>query len=430
MKKIYFLVFTLILSISAVRAGLPPEFSVVNADGVPISYTKCENWFTDGCTENGVLVTWNEDEMEYADEVVIPEQVVHEGITYRVIGIAPWTFDNCTELISVGIPASVYFIDSYAFSGSSNLTDIYVAWNDPAAVSVDEPFDGITASNITLHVPVGVKAAYENDNVWKSFNIVDDGKTAGDGRGYAKLSNLTVSAGVLSPAFSPSRYSYTVLVPLSVEHITLTATPVYGGIVSGDGQKSLNPGENVFYISVTLADGTLQNTYTVTVIRMDVNFTLELISNINYTGNAYFEDYMGARLYIPDRKHLTYRLITGNLPSSFPLHFAAGNKTLDRTLTVTPNYIYEIEVRIWVNKNGMSCVTHFDAYGRPSWSEIVYGNRTTATTSISYNAQPAILSEIDYLGPPESIEFIRLEAKGGTSIATVDKDAFNLSANP
>jgi hypothetical protein len=40
------------------------------------------------------------------------------------------------------------------------------------------------------------------------------------------------------------------------------------------------------------------------------------------------------------------------------------------------------------------------------------------------------LSEIDYLGPPESIEFIRLEAKGGTSIATVDKDAFNLSANP
>jgi hypothetical protein len=419
MKKIYFLVIALMLSISTMQAGLPPEFSEANADGVMISYGYASSWFAN-YEGNDLMVTWWENDEKYSGEVVIPETVVHGGITHSVIGIASWAFSNyyCTDLQSVSIPESVYYIDTDAFDGNSTLTDIYVEWRDPATVRVEPSanFNGLTTSNITLHVPAGLKTLYETFDVWKNFNIVDDGK---DVTGMARLSSLAVSAGVLSPTFRQSQYSYTVTVPQSVANITLTATPAYGGTVSGNGQKSLNIGENDFSLSVTSADGKQQITYTVKVIRLEVDIVLELISAANETGNYYFTDYGGNRLYIPDRRNLTYRLLTGNTSGNVPLHFAAGGKTLEREVILQANHIYEMDVRVWISKDDMSCITHFDVFGRPSYSEIEYSNRTTATVTISNNGQTLISSETALLGPPESIEFRSIEAKGTTSIAEV-----------
>jgi len=84
----------------------------------------------------------------------------------------------------------------------------------------------------------------------------------------ATLSNLTVSEGVLTPAFNSETYNYTVAVDYSVSSITITATATDpAATVTGAGVKTLTVGANTFTITVTAADGTTTQDYTVTVTR-------------------------------------------------------------------------------------------------------------------------------------------------------------------
>ncbi len=81
------------------------------------------------------------------------------------------------------------------------------------------------------------------------------------------LSQLSVSAGTLNPAFSPEVYSYTVHVANSVSSIDIMATPTsQGATISGAGTLPLNVGANPFTITVTEEEKPAQN-YTITVYR-------------------------------------------------------------------------------------------------------------------------------------------------------------------
>ncbi|MDR1193902.1 MAG: WG repeat-containing protein [Peptococcaceae bacterium] len=83
----------------------------------------------------------------------------------------------------------------------------------------------------------------------------------------ARLADLTVSSGALSPAFAPEETSYTVSVPNAVSSIDLTATVADYASIKGAGSHSLNVGENEINIIVTSEDGTASETYTVIVTR-------------------------------------------------------------------------------------------------------------------------------------------------------------------
>jgi LPXTG-motif cell wall-anchored protein len=85
----------------------------------------------------------------------------------------------------------------------------------------------------------------------------------------ATLSNLSVSAGTLSPVFASGTEEYGVEVPYSASSITLTAeTTDANATVTGDvGAKSLNVGQNKFEITVTAEDGIATKIYTVIVTR-------------------------------------------------------------------------------------------------------------------------------------------------------------------
>ena len=163
-------------------------------------------------------------------EVVIPESVNYEGITYPVtfiynycfctcvnitsviipesvteIGLAAFEacyglinvslpsnlkiiysdcFCNCKNLKSITLPKSLYLIESGVFMGCSGLKNIYCEikspeniiypsnsykifyWEDPSTF----PF-----STCVLHVPKGLKEVYQNTEPWNLFeNIVDD----------------------------------------------------------------------------------------------------------------------------------------------------------------------------------------------------------------------------------------------------------------
>ena len=52
---------------------------------------------------------------EYSGNIVIPETVMYEDVTYNVISIGAYAFINCPDLTSVTIPKSVTNIERCAF---------------------------------------------------------------------------------------------------------------------------------------------------------------------------------------------------------------------------------------------------------------------------------------------------------------------------
>ena len=82
--------------------------------------------------------------------------------------------------------------------------------------------------------------------------------------GNNALSALTVSAGTLTPAFDPAVTEYTLSLPQGTEKLTLTATPSdSNATVQGDGELTLQEGENTLSLVVTAENGDTK-TYTVT----------------------------------------------------------------------------------------------------------------------------------------------------------------------
>jgi len=81
----------------------------------------------------------------------------------------------------------------------------------------------------------------------------------------ATLSNLSVSAGELAPAFSSYVYQYTVNV-VDGEEITITAIPAHANAtVNGIGTFPIEIGENCFTIHVVAEDGITELNYTIVV---------------------------------------------------------------------------------------------------------------------------------------------------------------------
>ena len=116
----------------------------------------------------------------------------------------------------------------------------------------------------------------------------------------ATLSGITISAGALSPAFSPSVTQYAVQVGNEITSIDLSATANNAAAtVSGTGTQSLNVGDNVFDITVTAEDGS-QLIYTVTVNRA-------ALSSIAVTGITL--DNTSASLWVGETQQLTASVV-------------------------------------------------------------------------------------------------------------------------
>lgn len=103
-----------------------------------------------------------------------------------------------------------------------------------------------------------------------------------------RLAGLEVNNGELSSIFNRDVFNYTVTT--NSDTISIHATPPALGSVTGDGQKKLNYGKNVFKI-VSLAEAGNSREYTITVIRNDTrdsNNHLEKlsVSNTNIKFNA------------------------------------------------------------------------------------------------------------------------------------------------
>lgn len=65
----------------------------------------------------------NYDGMQYRGDVVIPEEVEFEGVTYTVTSIDTHAFDGCKEMTGLQIPQSVYY--DYAYWNGDTKENVY-----------------------------------------------------------------------------------------------------------------------------------------------------------------------------------------------------------------------------------------------------------------------------------------------------------------
>ena len=125
---------------------------VANDDGVIIRY----NWENN---KTGVYVTWlgnskYDNSIKYSGNIVIPESVEYEGVSYPVTSIGEAAFNNCSNLESVTIPNSVTKIGDDAFAACTDLTSVSI----PQGVTKIGFCAFEHCPDLTIHAPKGSKA--------------------------------------------------------------------------------------------------------------------------------------------------------------------------------------------------------------------------------------------------------------------------------
>ena len=89
-------------------------------------------------------------------------------IPKSVTSIDNRAFENCSSLVSIEIPEDVTLIGSNVFNGCNSLREIHLRHSEP----IDKSYfydSNIDWANVTLYIPRGSLAAYQQNSMWNSF---------------------------------------------------------------------------------------------------------------------------------------------------------------------------------------------------------------------------------------------------------------------
>jgi hypothetical protein len=197
MKRTFLL---LILSLFSMTFVYAYDFSA-NSDGVVIYY------FRSG---TNAAVTYETDAYNsYSGVVVIPNEVVDNGITYAVTSIAGGAFQSCSGLTSLTIPNSVTSIGESAFNGCSGLKNVVLedgtttlTFSTKSSVDKDAAFDDCPLESLYLgrNITYYYESPFEYEATLTSLTIGDSVTSiAGYAfRGCSGLTSLTIPNSVTS----------------------------------------------------------------------------------------------------------------------------------------------------------------------------------------------------------------------------------------
>ena len=189
MKKSLFTIALILLSAISAHAY---DFSAVCSTGQTLYYTingDCVNV----SRENEIYPYYS----NYpTGNLVIPEIVTFNGITYAVNSISSRAFKGCTELTAVTIPNSIISIGDYAFSGCTGINSIII----PNSVSTIEAWAFESCLSLTsITIPYSVStignSAFYNCNgiTYVNYNAINCTTMAScDSPVFRNCSSLTV----------------------------------------------------------------------------------------------------------------------------------------------------------------------------------------------------------------------------------------------
>lgn len=131
-------------------------------------------------------------------------QLKNVVIGNNVTAIPASVCQNWTGLESVTLPNNFSSIGNSAFSGCTQLMDVYSLRERPITIDASV-FNGVQVSGYCdLHVPVGSVGRYRAMNVWKDFYVIDEGGGHSGGTGIKGDVN---EDGVVSGADVTALYS-------------------------------------------------------------------------------------------------------------------------------------------------------------------------------------------------------------------------------
>ena len=189
---------------------------------------------------NAIIQTSNNELMIGCKNTVIPNTVTSIGIA---------AFFNCTGLTSIVIPNSVTLIDGEAFIHCTGLTSIAILSETPPSVRWDAFYEGVNLS-IPVYVPCGSSEAY-----------------------------LSVSGGVWGGISDFSNF-----LEMCGGTVTLSADPVEGGTVTGEGIYEEN---TICTVTATANEGYEFVSWTENgeVVSTDATYRLPVTGDRNLTAN-------------------------------------------------------------------------------------------------------------------------------------------------
>ena len=144
-----------------------------------------------------VEVTYRENYKEsYSGDIVIPESVTYNGITYSVTTIGDRAFYRCGDLTSIELPNSVMSIGENAFYVCENLTSIDIP-NSVTSIGEGAFFNCRSLTSIDIPnsvMSIGKKAFYYCESL-TSIKIPNDVTSIGDRTFYYCSSLISVTIG-------------------------------------------------------------------------------------------------------------------------------------------------------------------------------------------------------------------------------------------
>jgi len=233
--------------------------TVTIEDGAKLRFTGPKTNDFDGHFQNTPIET-----------LYLGRDLENENINGDFSDIFPFSENPALQTLTIG--KNVTTINASSFENCSGLTQITSNPTTPPTIQ-SNTFNGVS-KDIPVYIDCDFLTAYQSALYWKDFTNYQCASSD------ATLKSLTVSEGTLTPAFDAGITEYTVDVANDVSSITINTLANYSAaIVSGDGTKSLNVGDNPFSIVVTAEDGTTTNTYKVVVTRASRTYTISTSPN-------------------------------------------------------------------------------------------------------------------------------------------------------
>ncbi|MCI8982411.1 MAG: hypothetical protein HFG78_08400 [Hungatella sp.] len=181
---------------------------------------------------------------------------------------------NSSNVMLTYDPQALQFLEGTGASGDAG--SLRVVGTAEAANSTELSFSlkfkALKAGNTSISV--STQEVYNGDGqlvtVEQQGNSVVSVSGAAGASDNAALSDLQISPGTLTPAFSPDVDSYTAVVGQDVETVTVSALVAdESATVSVSGNEGLQMGDNEIVCTVVAADGQTTRTYRVVVTRTE-----------------------------------------------------------------------------------------------------------------------------------------------------------------